>query len=183
MSGPVFTATSPDPASSRPLLLVDVDGVLSLFGFPPESPPSGAMALIDGLPHLLSRETAARLNCLAGAYEVAWCTGWEERAGEHLPHLLGLPAGWPHVPLGGAGRPGTSVAGHWKLDAIDAFAGRTRPLAWIDDALDAACDAWAAARPGPTLLVPTHPAVGLTAADAERLRHWAASPGRPYPLQ
>ena len=169
----MFTATSQDPAAGRPLLLVDVDGVLSLFGFPPESPPSGVMALVDGLPHLLSDQTAERLKTLAADYEMAWCTGWEERADEHLPHLLGLPAGWPHVPLHGVGRPGASVAGHWKLDAIDAFAGRTRPLAWIDDALDAACDAWAAARPGPTLLVRTEPAVGLTAADTERLLAWA----------
>ena len=180
MSGPVFTATSQTATTPRPLLLVDVDGVLSLFGFPPESPPSGVLALVDGLPHLLSPETAQRLNGLAADYEMAWCTGWEERAGEHLPHLLGLPGGWPHVPLKGVAQPGTSVAGHWKLDAIDAFAGRTRALAWIDDALDAACDAWAAARPGPTLLVRTDPAVGLTAADAERLGAWAAAPRRPY---
>jgi hypothetical protein len=176
-------ATSQDPASSRPLLLVDVDGVLSLFGFPPESPPSGVLALVDGLPHLLSPETAERLNRLATDYEMAWCTGWEERAGEHLPRLLGLPPGWPHVPLHGVGRAGASVAGHWKLDAIDAFAGHTRPVAWIDDALDAACEDWAAARPGPTLLVRTDPAVGLTEADAVRLRRWARAPRRPYSLQ
>src|SRR4051812_39170942 len=131
------------------------------------------MALIDGMPHLLSHQTAGWVKLLADSYEPAWCTGWEERADEHLPHLLGLPKGWPHVPLNRtAGRPGTSVAGHWKLAAIDAFAGHERPLAWIDDALDAACDAWAAARPGPTLLVRTHPAVGLTLADAERLLRW-----------
>src|SRR4051812_49854813 len=109
------------------MLLVDVDGVLSLFGFAPDSPPSGVPALVEGLPHLLSHETAARLKKLAEDYEMAWCTGWEERADEHLPHLLGLPSGWPHVPLKGAGRSAKSVAGHWKLDPIDAFAGRTRP--------------------------------------------------------
>ncbi len=168
---------------ARPLLLVDVDGVLSLFGFPAASPPPGRLALVDGLPHLLSLETASRLLPLADRFEMTWCTGWEDRADDHLPHLLGLPSGWPHVPLKGVGRAGTSVAGHWKLDAIDAFAGLTRPLAWVDDALDAACDAWAAARPGPTLLVPTDPAVGLTEADTARLRAWADAPRRPYSLQ
>ena len=29
---------------------------------------------------------------LAGTFECVWCTGWEDRAGTHLPHLLGLPA-------------------------------------------------------------------------------------------
>jgi hypothetical protein len=163
-------------AIGRPLLLVDVDGVLSLFGFETGSPPQGRLALIEGSPHLLSLHTASRLRRLAGLYDCAWCTGWEERAGEHLPHLLDLPAGWPHVPLAVSSGPGTSVAGHWKLDPIDAFAGRERALAWIDDVLDDACHAWAADRPGPTLLVPTHPAVGLTDEDAARLEAWAAAP-------
>jgi hypothetical protein len=162
-------------STARPLLLVDVDGVLSLFGFERASPPQGRLALIDGSPHLLSLQTAARLRRLGAFYDCAWCTGWEERAGEHLPFLLDLPASWPHVPLNGAGRLGTSLAGHWKLDAIDAFAGRDRPLAWIDDVLDDACLDWAARRPGPTLLVPTHPAVGLTDEDAARLEAWATS--------
>jgi hypothetical protein len=158
----------------RPLLLVDIDGVLSLFGFEGQSPPQGRLALIEGMPHLLSSQSAGHLRVLADLYECAWCSGWEERADEHLPHLLDLPRGWPHVPLDGRrrGPAGTSVAGHWKLAAIDAFAGRDRPLAWIDDALDDACHAWAAARPGPTLLVPTQPAVGLTAAEAQRLAAW-----------
>jgi len=45
---------------------------------------------------------------------------------------------------------------HWKLEAIDTYAG-ARPLAWIDDAHDDACRAWALARPAPTLLVATEP--------------------------
>jgi hypothetical protein len=165
-------------SANRPLLLVDVDGVLSLFGFEPGSPPAGRLALIDGSPHLLSLHTASRLRDLSEHFECVWCTGWEERADEHLPYLLDLPSGWPHVPLEGAGRVGASVAGHWKLDAIDRFAGRDRALAWIDDVLDDECVAWAAARPGPTLLVPTHPAVGLTDDDARRLEAWRATSSR-----
>ena len=163
--------------SHRPLLLIDVDGVLSLFGFEPGSPPQGKLTLIDGSPHLLSLHTASRLRALSHFYECAWCTGWEERAGEHLPFHLDLPRGWPFVPLGRIGRVGTSVAGHWKLDAIDAFAGRDRPLAWIDDVLDDECREWASTRPGPTLLVETDPAVGLTGEDAALLEAWAAAPG------
>src|SRR4051794_29409241 len=106
-------------ARARPLLLVDVDGVLSLFGFEVASPPAGRLALVDGLPHLLSIETASRLKGLASVYECAWCTGWEERADESLPLLLGLPGGWPHVPLGVEARTGRSVPGHWKLAGID----------------------------------------------------------------
>src|SRR3712207_7137310 len=48
-----------------------------------------------------------------------------------------------------------------------------RSLAWVDDALDHRCETWAAERPGPTLLVPTDPAVGLDDAHVEELLAWA----------
>jgi hypothetical protein len=67
--------------------------------------------------------------------------------------------------------------GHWKLAAIDAHAGRERPLAWVDDALDDACEAWARQRPAPTLLMRTDPAVGLTDAHASALEAWASQLG------
>ena len=56
--------------------------------------------------------------------------------------------------------------------------GRTRrdaPLAWIDDAFDPSCDAWAAARDAPTLLVRTEPATGLAQEHVTRLESWARS--------
>lgn len=169
--------------ATKPLLLVDVDGVVSLFGFDPLRRPAGRMALIDGAPHLLSLTAAACLLRLAALYECVWCTGWEDRAQDHLPHLLGLPRTWPYVPIEAARGAGSSLAGHWKLDAIDAYAGHKRPLAWVDDALDDACEAWAEARQGPTLLVGTDPAVGLTERHADALERWqsqlAAPDGRP----
>jgi hypothetical protein len=158
-----------------PLLLVDVDGVLSLFGFAAGAAPPGRLTLIDGNLHLLSDRAAAVLRRLTAHFQPVWCTGWEERAEDHLPHLLGLPGGWPHVPLDTAPRvrTGTSVAGHWKLDPIDAYAGTERPLAWIDDVLDDACVAWAADRAGPTLLVHTDSAIGLTEEHEAELVAWA----------
>ena len=33
----------------KPLLLVDVDGVISLYGFPPDQRPNGRFALVDGI--------------------------------------------------------------------------------------------------------------------------------------
>jgi hypothetical protein len=46
-------------------------------------------------------------------------------------------------------------------------------LAWIDDDLDDHCDAWAAARPGPTKLVRTDPATGMTDDHVRELLEWA----------
>lgn len=162
--------------SPRPLLLVDIDGVISLFGFPPHERPAGAFHSIDGIPHFLSTEAAENLLGLVSVFELLWCSGWEEKADEYLPHLLGLPAGLPFLSferdVGGI----AAARAHWKLDAIDAFAGPERALAWIDDAFNEACHEWAAARRGPTLLVRTAPEVGLTRREALRLTQWADSP-------
>jgi hypothetical protein len=159
----------------KPALLVDVDGVISLFGFAPNDRPNGLWTQVEGFAHLLSPTAATHLLDLMSDFEPVWCTGWEERANENLPGLLGLGP-WPvlHFDKGDA-RAGASLAGHWKLAAIDAYCGPDRPVAWVDDVLDEPCDRWAAARPGPTLLVRTAPAAGLTHVEAERLRAWAAA--------
>jgi hypothetical protein len=153
-----------------PLLLVDIDGVLSLFGFDPVRPPDGRFITVDGIIHFLSHEGGHQLRALATHFELVWCSGWEEKADEHLPFALGLPAGLPHLTFA-AGAEASDR--HWKLDAIDRFAGPDRPLAWIDDAHDATCRRWANDRSAPTLLVATEPAIGLTAAHADRLAAWA----------
>ncbi len=153
---------------NRPLLLIDIDGVISLFGFDHAKPPPGMFVTVDGIPHFLSAEAGEQLLVLGEMFELAWCSGWEEKADEYLPHALGLPAGLPHVSLAG-----DDHGRHWKLAAIDRFAGADRPLAWIDDGHDPSCEEWAAARPVPTLLVGTDPAIGLTAAHARTLSAWA----------
>jgi hypothetical protein len=167
----------------RPLLLVDIDGVISLFGAPGRSllqpvgserasstpGPTGSFHSIDGTPHFLSATAAAHLLALAEHFDLVWASGWEERAEEHLPRLLGLPSGLPFLRFERS--PGRANA-HWKLAAIDAYAG-TRPLAWIDDAFNDACHQWAGERGAPTLLVQTLPEDGLTSLEAQQLEAWA----------
>jgi hypothetical protein len=68
---------------------------------------------------------------------------------------------------------GIVSAGHWKLASIEAYTGPDRAVAWIDDAHDDTCEARAANRPGPTLLVATDPAVGITDEHVETLLSWA----------
>ncbi len=155
----------------KPLLMVDIDGVLSLFGFPVHDPPEGSWHSIDGIPHFLSGAAARHLLALASLFELVWCSGWEEKADEYLPLLLGLPRGLAHLSFERGAQPGVSLHGHWKLAAIDAYA-CARPLAWVDDCLDDACHDWASARQAPTLLVQTSPARGLTEREAARLGAW-----------
>jgi hypothetical protein len=174
--------------------MVDVDGVISLFGgWDPgawgvqtgagegrERTAEGSFHSIEGSPHFLSSAAAAHLLELSAIYELVWASGWEERANEHLPHLLGLP---PALPFLRFSRNVGRTNAHWKLDAIDAFA-RKRPLAWIDDAFNDACHEWARARHAPTLLVQTVPEAGLTGLEAGRLASWALAlrDGRTPPL-
>lgn len=154
----------------RPLLLVDVDGVISLFGFDVRRPPAGRWLWVDGIPHYLSAAAGEHLRALAEVFELAWCTGWEEKAGEYLPTALGLPWRLPHLCFGAADQ---AARAHWKLAEIERFSGPDRPLAWIDDAHDDRCHVWAGARRAPTLLVGTDPAIGITAAHVDLLRSWA----------
>lgn len=156
----------------RPLLFVDVDGVISLFGFEANGALPGVPAWVDGALHVLSRRAGRELVRLSEAFDLVWATGWEEKANEYLPRLLELP--WRELPVvrfDGAPRPGGA---HWKLNAIERFAGG-RPLAWIDDNLDRTCWAWARERSAPTLLVATEPAIGLTPDHTRELLAWAGT--------
>jgi hypothetical protein len=162
-----------DSDGSRPLLFVDVDGVISLFGFRPGGPPPGDFHSIDGILHCIGTHSGARLGRLSETFELVWATGWEEKANEYLPYLLDLPGELPFLTFDGRAVFGTA---HWKLDAISHYA-RHRPLAWIDDSLDERCTSWAVRRRAPTLLVQTDPAVGITDDDVERLLEWATGPG------
>jgi hypothetical protein len=153
----------------RPILAVDVDGVISLFGF--DEPPDRAEArfeLIDGMVHCISLLAGERLLRLAEHYELVWATGWEDRANDYLPNLLGLPE-LPHLTFDGAARFGSA---HWKLGPLDAY-GQGRAMAWVDDNFDESCYEWARGRPEPTLLVPTEAHLGLEEAQTEALAAWA----------
>jgi len=154
------------------LLFVDIDGVLSLWGWGMDGwPNDGAWHQIDGVTHFLSARAARNLLALCTMFDPVWCSGWEEKADEYLPHMLGLPR-FPHLSF--QRNPGRGLA-HWKLDAIESYA-ENRSLAWVDDALNEACFEWAQRRSAPTLLVATRPATGLDDAAAAELERWALSP-------
>lgn len=153
---------------SKPILAVDVDGVISLFGF--EEAPDRAVArfeLVDGMMHCISLPAGERLLRLAEHFELVWATGWEEKANFYLPAILGLPE-LPHLTFDGAARFGSA---HWKLGPLQEY-GEGRALAWIDDSFDESCYEWARSRPEPTLLVPTEPDRGLEEVHVDALVAW-----------
>ena len=143
----------------RPVLFVDVDGVISLIGFAPEGQLPYPFHWVDGIAHFISTDCGARLQRLEERFELVWATGWEEKANEYLPLILELPfKELPSLTFGGNAVFGSA---HWKLGAIDDYAG-DRPAAWIDDNLDERCRRWARQRAAPTLLVHTDPAIGIS---------------------
>jgi Swiss Army Knife RNA repair-like protein len=166
--GPATTTTVPH-VSKPPILFLDVDGVISLFGFPNDGPPPGSFHSIDGIPHCIGERAGELLAHLAGRFELVWATGWEEKANEYLPHLLGLDRELPVLSFDGRAVFGSA---HWKLRAIEEYAG-DRPAAWIDDFLNDECRTWADLREAPTLLLEAESAVGLTDEHVDRLLAWA----------
>ena len=81
------------------------------------APCTGSTALPTAYP----TTRGERLGRLSDRFELVWATGWEERANEHLPFLLGMPRGdLPCLLFDGRAVFGSA---HWKLDAIDEYAG------------------------------------------------------------
>ncbi len=155
---------------NKPLLLIDIDGVISLFGFDPARRPAGHFVSVDGIIHFLSAPAGEQIRRLSDAFAPVWCSGWEEKANDYLPSELGLPGPLPYLSF----PPATgTLRAHWKLGAIERYAGPARALAWLDDAFDASCHHWAAGRGAPTLLLSTDPAVGLTPEHGDALLRWA----------
>ena len=157
---------------TKPLLCIDVDGVLSLFDAPTKPAPirpDTHPLNVEGMIHLIALDNCRRLASLEDSFEMVWATGWEEKANGELRGLIGFPE--PLDVIEFDTRKYDHQA-HWKLGALEAYAG-TRALAWIDDALDDECREWAAARSAPTLLVETETHVGITDSDVESLSAWA----------
>jgi len=165
------TIDPPSNNAAKPVLFVDVDGVISLFGFPagPDGLP-GPFHWVDGIAHCISEECGPRLQRLAERFELVWATGWEEKANEYLPFILKLP--FRELPV--LTFDGRAVFGsaHWKLEAIEEYAAG-RPAAWIDDNLDEECRAWAKRRSEPTMLIQTESPLGMLDEHVEELLAWA----------
>ena len=150
---------------------MDVDGVISLFGFTPgEGQLPGPLHWIEGVAHCIPDEVGARLVTLAERFELVWATGWEDRANEHLPFILKLPfRDLPSLSFDGSAVFGSA---HWKVGAINEYAG-DRPAAWVDDNIDETCLEWAENRDAATLIVQTSSAEGLTDEHVSELLRWA----------
>jgi hypothetical protein len=168
----------------RPLLLLDIDGVLNPWAAESCPPGYGEHRFRVGRWRRRSRQAWLRpehgpaLRGLAertGA-ELVWATSWAHEANIMVGRALGLPS-LPVIEFAG---PHSDTGPDWKYRAVARFA-YGRPLAWLDDDFDlrvAAKASFLARRDTPTLLVPVDPAIGMTDGDLSRVEHWLRSSSR-----
>ena len=155
-------------ADPRPILLVDVDGVLNPWAS--AICPEGYLEFefFPGERVLLSPGHGELLTALAAHYELVWATAWEHNANRLIAPVLSLPElRVIEFPLSG------SDLFFRKLPAVIDAVG-DRPCAWIDDQHQPDHYDWARERGVPTLILHVDPAEGLTSRVVEQLTHWVA---------
>jgi hypothetical protein len=158
--------------NSRPLILIDVDGVLNVITSSKERRRlcyhegwrQKRIELSAGTFRLFwnpaSGPLLSRLAAETGA-ELAWGTTWEEYANLVVGPLLGLP----RLPVASV-----SAFPHKANGIVPFTAGR--PFVWFDDEPDAAEVTAVLAVSQPHLVVPVDERTGLTASHAATAREW-----------
>jgi hypothetical protein len=151
----------------RPLLFLDVDGVLNPYGAIRDPARFTAHHLFPGEePVLIDPAHGALIDQLRGMFDVVWATSWKEQANTLLAPLLGIPV----MPVAQMPEPPFQPAA--KVPVLAAYA-RGRAAAWIDDLHPVQARTWAASRPAPTLLLTADPATGLTKTIVDQALGWA----------
>lgn len=162
--------------NDRPLLLIDVDGVLNPFSA--REVPEGYTDHKIIPAGWIDKPLTVRLNPDHGpmlldfaertGFELAWATTWESDANTLIAPHIGLP----ELPVIGFNH---FYKSNWKFGAVQEYA-KDRPLAWLDD------DFLIFSREHREFLrsrrVPTHthvvmPSVGLLRTDLDQIEQWA----------
>ena len=179
--------------AQRPLLLLDIDGVLNAFAAwrlvqgPVDRdglhvPPSDGyrVARANGWNLLIPAEAPRWVARMEAHLDIVWSTMWAANAVEHFAPIAGFGSTWDWIDFtahaeGLLGeRWGVGVGDH-KHAGIVATVGN-RPAAVIDDDLAPITRVWASTREDegiPTMTLKPDPAVGLTEAHVDAVVEFA----------
>lgn len=173
----------PRPGSrraARPLLFLDIDGVLNPLSPDPEQ---FTQHPVDAFTVNISAEHGTWLKELADRFELVWATTWEHHANEHIGPLLGLPE-LPVVEFSTYRR----QPGDPRFRIIQLLDARKwapilrhadgRPFAWIDDVIPMRIKRQALPYRG-IKLIHVNPHDGLTRHHVDKLLAWSRHRHRP----
>jgi hypothetical protein len=174
--------------AERPLVMVDIDGVLNPQknqaerGFTPYR-----LTGEDDLLVWLHRDHGRMLNELdrEGQVELRWGTTWNQAANRTVGPAIGLDREWDVLPIDRAMAGPVAFGTNWKAVSIQAGA-EGRAFAWMDDFLTESDKHWAEDRVMdqglPTLLLRIDPDVGMQAGHLQQIRDWSAGISGPEPI-
>jgi hypothetical protein len=149
----------------KPLLLIDVDGVLNPWVRGGDPIPEGYIThRVGGQIVLLADHHGEWLRELADHFDLAWVTTWEAEADALIAPIIDAPAGLPYISF----HERTDDGWTWKLPAVRRFV-EDRPVACLDDDPGPDADEWATSRTAPTLLVMPDPELGWTREECDEL--------------
>lgn len=154
----------------KPLLLIDVDGVLNPFAMAPRkverfgfethhiADPSEPRRIYRVL---LNPADGERLNALADRFELTWCTTWMRHANTEIGPRIGLPS----LPVLAIDRSLFHPLLFWKTPQVaELTAGRE--FVWLDDDIGRRDRDWLSATlPQRHLAITTDPARGVLEAQ------------------
>ncbi len=186
-TGVLDVGTLPD--DGRPLLLLDVDGVINIFNGS-QNPRLYVEHRVMGYRIKIRRGLSDWLSELVDHFIPVWATMWDDDANTELCPLLGWPS-LPYIPCGSSlnqlvepyGDNGLSRIVdrndshplHHKTGPITEHVG-DRPFIWVDDEITRHDFNWASTRDdvvAPTWLIKTDDRVGLERHHIDKLIKWA----------
>lgn len=122
--------------TTKPYMLLDVDGVLNVWPYPLDREGHVQIEVL-GYPIWYQPAVIERINALADRVELRWLTTWRDRARDSLAPAVGL-IDFPIVDHDIHQRDRhPRPLDWWKMDAAeDLLADTDRPVIWCDDDMD-----------------------------------------------
>lgn len=158
--------------SPRPMLILDLDGVISPYGR--EAKDGMAVARVGGYLLLYRPNVIAGLNALnkEGDVELRWLTSWGSDVRTHVAPALGLD----DFPMLAEVENNATDRTWWKLRTVLLHQPRGTRFAWVDDDLKPTRRALVrrACGGGSCLLLRPDSRLGLTAAGLDQVRTFLA---------